>query len=161
MQFATTASARIATAAEWLFDAERNESESATTFVQTAIGYEALYGGSKGEPVVQTLANRFAYSLGRTPQSREFLRDWFEEFYEVRSQVVHNGASRLTGKQRKLLSIMLGLLRETLQHELGLVSAAIHHGTPRRLSKLLGRTKLESTVRYLGIEVDDALEMAE
>lgn len=29
----------------------------------------------------------------------------------------------------------------------------------RRL--LLGHTKLESTVRYLGIEVDDALEMAE
>ena len=25
----------------------------------------------------------------------------------------------------------------------------------------LGRTKLESTVRYLGIEVDDALEIAE
>ena len=25
----------------------------------------------------------------------------------------------------------------------------------------LGHTKLESTVRYLGIEVDDALEMAE
>ena len=26
---------------------------------------------------------------------------------------------------------------------------------------LLGHTKLESTVRYLGIEVDDALEIAE
>jgi len=26
---------------------------------------------------------------------------------------------------------------------------------------LLGNSKLESTVRYLGIEVDDALEMAE
>jgi hypothetical protein len=25
----------------------------------------------------------------------------------------------------------------------------------------LGHTKIESTVRYLGIEVDDALEMAE
>jgi hypothetical protein len=28
-------------------------------------------------------------------------------------------------------------------------------------SLLLGHSKLESTVRYLGIEVDDALEMAE
>ena len=27
--------------------------------------------------------------------------------------------------------------------------------------KLLGHTKLESTVRYLGIEVDDVLEIAE
>jgi len=31
----------------------------------------------------------------------------------------------------------------------------------REVRLLLGRTKLECTVRYLGIEVDDALEMAE
>lgn len=31
----------------------------------------------------------------------------------------------------------------------------------RAVQRLLGHTKLESTVRYLGIEVDDALEMAE
>jgi hypothetical protein len=32
---------------------------------------------------------------------------------------------------------------------------------PTRKSVLLGHSKLESTVRYLGIEVEDALEMAE
>ena len=31
----------------------------------------------------------------------------------------------------------------------------------RAVQHLLGHTKLESTVRYLGIEVDDALDMAE
>ena len=31
----------------------------------------------------------------------------------------------------------------------------------RAVQLLLGHTKLESTVRYLGIELDDALEMAE
>jgi hypothetical protein len=31
----------------------------------------------------------------------------------------------------------------------------------RAVQLLLGHTKLESTVRYLGIKVDDALEMAE
>jgi len=31
----------------------------------------------------------------------------------------------------------------------------------RAFQLLLGHTKLESTVRYLGIEVDDALEIAE
>lgn len=34
-------------------------------------------------------------------------------------------------------------------------------GNLRAVQLLLGHTKLESTVRYLGIEVDDALEMAE
>jgi integrase len=32
---------------------------------------------------------------------------------------------------------------------------------PRVVQVLLGHTKLESTVRYLGIEVDDALEISE
>ena len=31
----------------------------------------------------------------------------------------------------------------------------------RAVQLLLGHTKLESTVRYLGIEIDDALELAE
>jgi site-specific recombinase XerD len=31
----------------------------------------------------------------------------------------------------------------------------------RTVQLLLGHTKLESTIRYLGIEIDDALEMAE
>ncbi len=31
----------------------------------------------------------------------------------------------------------------------------------RAVQLLLGHTKLESTVRYLGIEVDDALEISE
>jgi site-specific recombinase XerD len=31
----------------------------------------------------------------------------------------------------------------------------------RAVQLFLGHTKLESTVRYLGVEVDDALEMAE
>ena len=34
-------------------------------------------------------------------------------------------------------------------------------GNLRAVQLLLGHTKLESTVRYLGIEVDDALSMAE
>jgi integrase len=34
-------------------------------------------------------------------------------------------------------------------------------GNLRAVQLLLGRTKVESTVRYLGIEVDDALAIAE
>lgn len=39
----------------------------------------------------------------------------------------------------------------------------IYHRTKNlhAVQLLLGHTKLESTVRYLGIEVDDALEIAE
>ena len=34
-------------------------------------------------------------------------------------------------------------------------------GNLRAVQLLLGHTKIESTVRYLGIEVDDALEIAQ
>ena len=34
-------------------------------------------------------------------------------------------------------------------------------GNLRAVQLLLGHTKLESTVRYLGVEVDDALQIAE
>jgi len=34
-------------------------------------------------------------------------------------------------------------------------------GNLRAVQLLLGHTKLESTVRYLGIEIDDALNMSE
>jgi len=34
-------------------------------------------------------------------------------------------------------------------------------GTLRAVQLLPGQTKLESTVRYLGIEVEDAIEIAE
>ena len=40
-------------------------------------------------------------------------------------------------------------------------SGAQKTGNLRAVQLLLGHTKLESTVRYLGIEVDDALSISE
>jgi hypothetical protein len=40
-------------------------------------------------------------------------------------------------------------------------AAEIYRKTGDLLQLLLGHSKLKSTVRYLGIEVDDALNMAE
>lgn len=42
-----------------------------------------------------------------------------------------------------------------------LLEARRKTGNLRAVQLLLGHTKLESTVRYLGIEVDDALSIAE
>ena len=49
-------------------------------------------------------------------------------------------------------------------HSLRRTKVALVHrrtGNLRAVQLLLGHTKLESTVRYLGIEVDDALAIAE
>jgi hypothetical protein len=113
--------ARVATAAEWLFDAQYSPL-SATAFVQTAIAFEALYGGNKDEAIGQTLSNRLAYALGQSPQQREFLRESFSNFYDVRSAVVHSGATRLTSEQKTDLKLMQRVLADALQHELEIAS---------------------------------------
>ncbi len=49
-------------------------------------------------------------------------------------------------------------------HSLRRTKATLIHkrtGNLRAVQILLGRTKIESTVRYLGVEVNDALEIAE
>jgi site-specific recombinase XerD len=49
-------------------------------------------------------------------------------------------------------------------HSLRRTKAVLIHrrtGNLRAVQLLLGHTKIESTVRYLGIEVDDAIEIAE
>jgi integrase len=46
-------------------------------------------------------------------------------------------------------------------HSLRRTKVALKTGNLRACQLLLGHTKLESTVRYLGVEVDDALEMSE
>jgi integrase len=49
-------------------------------------------------------------------------------------------------------------------HSLRRTKAALIYkktGNLRAVQLLLGHTKLESTVRYLGVEVDDALTIAE
>jgi hypothetical protein len=81
--------ARIATAAEWLFDSE-HDVQSATTFIQAAIAPESLYGGGIDEPVGKTLSNRLAYSLGKSAREREQLQVLFENFYVTGSRVVHS-----------------------------------------------------------------------
>ncbi len=49
-------------------------------------------------------------------------------------------------------------------HSLRRTKASLIYGRTKNLRAvqfLLGHTKLQSTVRYLGIEVDDALELSE
>jgi integrase len=79
------------------------------------------------------------------------------------------GGSHLTTRQySRLLSDWLGLIGGDPvlfgTHSLRRTKATLIYwktGNLRAVQLLLGHTKIESTVRYLGIEVDDALEIAE
>lgn len=108
-----------------------------------------------------------------TEQTREALKKWIghaglqPEDYLFRSRI--HASSHLSTRQ-------YARIVDTWVEQIGLDASAYGTHTMRRtkaslvyrrtknlraVQLLLGHTKLESTVRYLGIEVDDALEMAE
>jgi integrase len=108
-----------------------------------------------------------------TEQTRDALKNWIShkqlcsDDYLFRSRI--NRSNHLSTRQYARIvhkwAEMIGL--DTLlygTHSLRRTKATLIYRKTKNLRAvqlLLGHTKLESTVRYLGIEVDDALEMAE
>jgi integrase len=108
-----------------------------------------------------------------TEQTRDALKNWIShnqlrpEDYLFRSRI--NSSTHISTRQYARIVHkwveMIGL--DTLlygTHSLRRTKATLIYRRTKNLRAvqlLLGHTKLESTVRYLGIEVDDALEMAE
>jgi len=108
-----------------------------------------------------------------TPQTRRSLEDWIVESrlsgseYLFKSQ--NRRSSHLSTRQyarivkRWVCSIGLDPSLYGTHSMRRTKAALIYRRTKnlRAIQLLLGHTKLESTVRYLGIDVDDALELAE
>jgi integrase len=108
-----------------------------------------------------------------TEQTRTSLASWMEKAHLAGNQFLF--PSRIASSPH-LSTRQYARIVESWVESIGLDSAAYGTHTMRRtkatliyrktknlraVQLLLGHTKLESTVRYLGIEVDDALEIAE
>ncbi len=108
-----------------------------------------------------------------TEQTREALANWITyhqchtDDYLFPSRLNHahhispRQCARIVHKWVKMIGLDPSLYGT---HSLRRTKATLIYGRTKNLRAvqlLLGHTKLESTVRYLGIEVDDALEMAE
>ena len=108
-----------------------------------------------------------------TEQTRDSIKNWIEEANITGDQYLFpsricKGSHISTRQYARLLSSWIediGLNPATYgTHSLRRTKASLIYRRTKNLRAvqlLLGHTKLESTVRYLGIEVDDALEMAE
>lgn len=108
-----------------------------------------------------------------TDQTRETLKDWMEQANLQYDDFLF--PSRLKNSNHLSTRQYARIVNQWVK-DIGLDPAAYGTHSMRRtkptliykktknlraVQLLLGHTKLESTVRYLGIEVDDALEMAE
>jgi hypothetical protein len=83
----------------------------------------------------------------------------FDEHASDSTPKVPWNKGKLLGVKPPLQTKQVWAIRTTLQVEHRLRDLAMFNLAID--SKLLGHTKIESTVRYLGIEVDDALTIAE
>jgi len=108
-----------------------------------------------------------------TGQTREAIEDWVN-YAELRSgdylfkSRIHNSEHISTRQYARIVEswiTQIGLDPSAYgTHSLRRSKAALIYRSTKNLRAvqlLLGHTKLESTVLYSGIEVDDALEMAE
>ncbi len=108
-----------------------------------------------------------------TEQTREAIANWVNDAglrnddYLFKSRV-HNSTHISTRQYARIVEswiTQIGLDPAAYRtHSLRRTKASLIYRRTKNLRAvqlLLGHSKLESTVRYLGIEVDDALEMAE
>lgn len=108
-----------------------------------------------------------------TEQTRRSLTDWLssrrlaasEWVFPSRMRVGHHLSTRQYARLVKQWVDLIGLDVSTYAtHSIRRTKVALLYrktGNLRACQLLLGHTKLESTVRYLGVEVDDALQLSE
>lgn len=108
-----------------------------------------------------------------TPQTQKSLSFWIAQrhlssqsyLFPSRTNPENHITTRQYARVVKSWLALIGLLPEDYgTHSLRRTKATLIYKRTKNLRAiqlLLGHTKLESTVRYLGIEVDDALEMSE
>ena len=108
-----------------------------------------------------------------TPQTRQSLEDWIfashlsgsDFLFRSRMRKSTHISTRQYARVVKRWVCSIGLDPSLYgTHSMRRTKAALIYRRTKNLRAiqlLLGHTKLESTVRYLGIDVDDALELAE
>ena len=107
-----------------------------------------------------------------TEQTRQALNDYLKSTGKRPGHYLFNGRrpgrSMTTRQNARLLSEWLAVIgldpRVYGTHSLRRTKATLIYrrtGNLRAVQLLLGHTKIESTVRYLGIDVDDALAISE
>lgn len=135
-----TEAEKIILASQWLFDSHCGSNEL-LSFVQTVVAMEILLGDKAVSDLMglgELLRNRCAYLIGDSQKQREEILDDFRKIYDVRSQIVHRGKSRLTQNERVLFYDLRRMCRRVIQEEVNLLQKDLE--TPAYLSLIQAKS---------------------
>jgi Apea-like HEPN len=113
----------ITLASEWLFDSYTGHDEL-LSYVQAMVVLEILLGdkaASKEIGLGRLLSNRCAYLIGKTQEERAAILRDFDQIYDVRSDIVHRGKSRLTRDELELFSKLQWFCHRVIYKEIELL----------------------------------------
>jgi len=116
-------SERLILAGMWYFDSFSGGNEL-LSFVQTTVALEILLGDKAVSDLMglgELLKNRCAYLIGHNYSQREKILADFKEIYDVRSNIVHRGKSKLTNYEMRLLLKLQWMVGRVIQEEVELI----------------------------------------
>jgi GR25 family glycosyltransferase involved in LPS biosynthesis len=98
--------APVVLASEWFFNSHTGH-DQLLSYVQAMVVLEILLGEKAASDEIglgRLLSNRCAYLIGTTQEERATILSDFKQIYQVRSDIVHEGKSRLTYNELALFA---------------------------------------------------------
>ena len=115
--------AKLRTAATWIFRSG-SRGTPLDRVLETTIALEVLLGDrsmSDKVGLTRLMSNRCAYALGTSDTDRREIMKNFEDFYGLRSQIVHTGKLHVDDSHETLIDWAVETASSVFKYELGLV----------------------------------------
>lgn len=114
---------RLRTASVWMLRANQS-TRPLDRLLEAAIVIEVLLGDRSTSDRIglsKLMANRCAYALGKTVNEREQIIKDFDQFYNIRSQIVHTGRYQVSKADQDVIRKGVNLATRILRHEFNLL----------------------------------------
>jgi hypothetical protein len=118
---------KLKTACIWLFRAHMN-SRGMDKILDATIAIEVLLGDRESSDrigLAKLMANRCAYSLGKSSKERKNLFDFFLDFYKLRSEIVHSGRLDISKSENQRVQRGIALAARLIRHEVEISTSGI------------------------------------
>ncbi|MBT9175532.1 MAG: hypothetical protein DDT22_01212 [candidate division WS2 bacterium] len=109
---------RVRTSLEWYYEGLINENET-FSFILFCTAIEALLGSKKENAgITERLSDRISFLIARSAMERVAIKEDFLKAYDLRSNIIHRGKSKISRKERGSLYFLRQSLEEAIRKEM-------------------------------------------